>query len=72
MAVLFNFAYLVAWILIGAPFLAAVGFLAAYFIGRDRDDEGRGRKLIAGCVFAGIFLLLLMLYRALGIYLLPF
>jgi hypothetical protein len=71
MAVLFNFAYLAAWMLIGTPFLAAVGFLAGYFAGRGKDG-GRGWMLIAGCVSAGVFLLVLIFYRAMGIYLLPF
>lgn len=67
---LFSFAYLAAWMLIGTPFLAAVGFLAAYFAGRAGGGE-RGWMLVTGCVFAGIFILALVVYRAMGIRLLP-
>lgn len=70
MTALFHFAYLAAWMLIGTPFLAAVGFLATYLAGRARGGD-RGWMLIAGCVFAGIFILALVLYRAMGIRLLP-
>ncbi len=72
MALFFDFAYLIAWMLLGAPFLAAVGFFTAYFIEQAKKGAGSKWMLITGCIFVGLFTLVLVFYREIGIYLFPF